>query len=219
MTEVVQGKLRQGTAGRDWEVHSARWLLIGAFVAALLVAGACRDEAPPLAGTSLDGKPSPEFRLTDQRGAPVALAELRGSPVVLTFLYTTCPDICPLTAEKLRQTFEQLGKDAGKVAMVAISVDPERDTADAAAEFTAQHRLDGWNWHYLTGTRADLEPVWASYGIGVIPRYPNVSSTTLDAVGHTDALYVIDRDGRQRTLLRGDFDPVALAGGLRGLLK
>src|SRR5215467_16310528 len=70
-----------------------------------LVAGqttAESGEGSGLRGYDLGGVPAPGFSLRDQNGAVISLAALAGRPVVLTFMYTHCPDECPLTAEKLR---------------------------------------------------------------------------------------------------------------------
>ena len=199
-----------------------RRLCSGALVLVVaLLAGACREDAE-LPGTNLSKMPAPDFRLTDQAGRSVALSELRGKAVVLTFMYTTCTDFCPLTAEKLRQTLEHLGRDASRVELLAVSVDPERDDRRAAQEFTARHRLPESNWHYLVGSEEELAPVWAAYGIGRVPRAGGgaaSASPPADMLGHTDALYVLDRQGRKRTLVRGDFSPAALAAGLRTLVR
>ena len=191
-------------------------------LAALLLLGACRTEDPALPGTTLNKTPAADFRLMDQEGRSVALSELRGRVVVLTFLYTSCTDICPVTAVKLRQTLEHLGRDAARVELVAVSVDPERDDRAAARGFTERHGLPGDNWHYLTGSEEELAPVWSAYGIARRPRTtgaPGPGASPADMLGHTDALYVLDREGRRRTLLRGDFDPAELAEGLRKLVR
>ena len=62
-----------------------------------------------LQGTDLGGTPAPDFRLTDQFGKPISLSQFKGKPVILTFLYTHCPDQCPLTAEKLHAVMQNLG--------------------------------------------------------------------------------------------------------------
>jgi len=186
-----------------------------ALAGVLLIAACTRGEAE-LPGTLLDRVPAPDFRLLDQAGREVTISGLRGHVVVLTFMYTTCPDFCPATAEKLRRTWELLGADAARVRFVAVSVDPRGDTPQAAREFSARHRLPDEVWHYLVGSEAELEPVWARYGIASL-RAPE--SAMPAAVGHTEALYLIDPQGRERTLLRGDFDPAQLAQTLRTLLK
>jgi protein SCO1/2 len=193
----------------------AMWLLAGL----ALGLSACRS-TPALAGTPLDGDPAPDFALRDQDGQLVQLAALRGRPVVLTFLYTQCPDVCPLTASKLRRVADALGPDAARVAFVAVSTDPAHDNAAAAQAFVAQHGLTG-RLHFLLGSETELAPVWAAYYIYAAPAPPaahhDAASPTGPAV-HTDALYVLDRQGRLRTFLRSDFEPVALTATLRTLL-
>lgn len=141
--------------------------------------------------------------------------------MVLTFLYTTCPDFCPLTAEKLRETLDKLGADADKVELVAVSVDPDHDDAAAARGFTTAHRLPDRNWHLLIGSEAELSPVWAAYGIARLRQgqAPTPGAALSDTVGHTEALFLLDTQGHKRTLLRGDFDPQELARALRTLAK
>src|SRR5258708_5169350 len=71
---------------------------------------------------------APDFKLQDQFDQPVALSSFHGKVVVLTFLYTNCPDACPLITAKIHQAYDQLGKDTDKLAIVAVTVDPRHDT-------------------------------------------------------------------------------------------
>src|SRR5262245_5262400 len=72
-----------------------------------------------LQGTDLGSQAAPDFQLKDQFGKSISLAQFEGKPIVLTFLYTNCPDVCPLTAEKLHTVQTQLGKDVSQVIMLA----------------------------------------------------------------------------------------------------
>jgi protein SCO1/2 len=164
-----------------------------------------------LAGTDLGATDAPDFTLTDGvTGRSVSLSAQRGSVVALSFLYTTCPDVCPLTAARFRAAQDALGSDASRVVFIAVSVDPEGDTPKAAQDFSATHDLRT-NWHYLVGARAQLAPVWASYGIGV-------SDATGDAtVTHNDAVYLIDKRGRERVLLHSEDLAADLVNNLRML--
>lgn len=198
-----------------------------AIAAALAMAACSGDDGDGrrLHGTALGGAPSPGFRLVDQQERPVALADFRGSAVVLTFLYTSCPDICPVVADKLARTLDDLGDDASKVAVLAVSVDPARDTPQAAQEFTRAHGLASRNWRFLTGSEADLMAVWKAYGIfpGEATAHEGEEHGSGSAdpatLAHTDALYLIDRDGKQRALLRSDVSVADLAADLRALVK
>jgi len=167
-----------------------------------------------LQGTDLGGVPAPNFRLIDQFGRPVSLAQFKGKPVVLTFLYTHCPDQCPLTAEKLHAVMLSLGSDAQRVGVVAVSTDPKRDTTAAALNFSQVHRMQNY-WHYLLGTESELSPVWSSYSVYAAPT----PTSTGGSVAHTTAVYVIDKQGRERVFFGSDFTSEQLTKDLQILLK
>jgi protein SCO1/2 len=191
--------------------------LLLATVLALGLAGAGvglarRRQAGRLAGP-LVAPPTPaaDFTLRDQASRPVHLAALRGKVVVLTFLYTHCPDVCPLIAGKLAYAQRDLAPEAGKVVFLAVSVDPVEDTPAAVRQFDAARGLTGANWHYLLGTRAALTPVWASYYVGAeageVPGAPaaGVSTPGAGLVYHTATVYVIDPRQRERVAFDADF--------------
>jgi protein SCO1 len=182
-------------------------LALGAFIAA---ASFFRPQPPPLPGTSLDGIPAPEFRLTDHRGVELGLTDFRGKPIVLAFLYTNCPDVCKLTAAGLRQTLDRLGADAPKVQLVAVSVEPKGDDAASVRRFLGRYEMLD-RMVYLNGPAEALPAVWQSYYLYVEP--------TMKDEPHTDALFLLDKVGRQRSLLRSDFDPDELAAALRILIS
>jgi protein SCO1/2 len=163
-----------------------------------------------LQGTDLGNSPAPNFSLTDQFGKQISLAEFKGKPVVLTFLYTNCPDQCPLTAEKLHATLQELGNAAPNVGVLAVSTDPARDTTSAAMKFSQSHRMQDY-WHYLVGPKSKLAPIWSAYSI-----YAQPQQTT---VNHSLGLYVIDKQGHERVFLGNDFTPGQLATDLQVLLK
>src|SRR5882672_4879425 len=174
-----------------------------------LVLSACAPAK--LAGTELGATDAPDFTLTDGvTGRTVTLSAQRGQVVALTFLYTTCPDVCPLTASRFRAAQSELQADAARVTFIAVSVDPDGDTPKAVREFSAAHGLAS-NWYYLVGGRAQLAPVWAAYGIGV-----QAGSTT---VTHNDAVYLIDARGLERVLLHSEDLARDLTNDLRALLK
>ncbi len=164
-----------------------------------------------LQGTDLGGVAAPNFRLLDQNNQPVSLAQFKGQPVVLTFLYTHCPDVCPLTAERIHSTLQLLGNDAQHVGVLAVSTDPLHDDRAAALTFTQQHNMQGY-WHFLLGTQEQLAPVWSSYHVAVQEQQTTVN--------HSSALYVIDKNGHERVYFDGgDFKPDDLANDLRALLN
>ncbi len=167
-----------------------------------------------LQGTDLGGTPAPGFQLTDQFGKTITLSQFRGKPVILTFLYTHCPDQCPLTAEKLHAVMLNLGSQAQNVAVLAVSTDPQRDTIAAATTFSNAHRMLDY-WHYLIGTHAQLSPIWSSYAVYAAPT-PTANGGT---VSHTTAIFIIDKQGRERIFLGDDATSAQITADLEILLK
>lgn len=201
--------------------------------AALGLARAMGDGEPDLTGTDLGRQPAADFALTDQRGQTVRLSDFRGQAIVLTFIYTSCPDVCPLIAENLRVAYEILPVDArDDVALLAVTVDPARDTQAALEQFSELHRLaDNPSWHALRGDPDTLERVWQDYG--VYPGTGDATPTSVHAhgtpepetpsagggVGHTDAIYIIDAEGRLRVFLRSNATPQVVAENLTKLVE
>ena len=141
----------------------------------------------------------------------MTLSALRGKVVILAFLYTNCPDVCPLTAEKLRDARDRLGDSAADLSLVAVSVDPRHDTPMATGTFVRAHRLEGV-MRFLIGDQASLARVWQLYGVAAL------AAETSSVVGHNDAIFLIDKQGRERSLVHSDIDVEALAASLRILL-
>jgi len=204
-------------------------LLGGALILVVGVTGlvvTLHRQSAALLGPIVQGSPpAPDFTLKDQNGQNVQLSALRGKVVALTFLYTQCPDVCPLIATKLGQADRQLGSDQGKAVLLAVTVDPAHDTPAAAQQFSAIHQLQESNWHYLLGSTPELTPVWKGYYVGTdaaeVPGSPatKVSTPTPALVNHTAIVYLIDPQGRVRVALDANFalsdfthDVHALAG-------
>lgn len=205
-----------------------RWVVLLIIVyAALLGVGLwarARFSTPPLEGVVLTPPvPAYDFRLTDQDGRSVSFSSFRGKAVALTFLYTHCPDICPLVADQMRATYQRLGNLTNRVAFVAVSVDPNGDTPAAIREFQKTHRVEGI-LTYLHGSFAQLRPVWAHYYVGsdaseVNPEAVAASQPTPQQIGHTAIVYVIDPKGDIRAFLPGNFDPKDLEADLKILVS
>ncbi|GAC1377904.1 MAG: hypothetical protein NVS4B7_13030 [Ktedonobacteraceae bacterium] len=167
-----------------------------------------------LQGTDLGSVPAPDFRLTDQFGKAVSLSQFKGKPVILTFLYTHCPDQCPLTAEKLHATMQSLGRDAQNVAVLAVSTDPKGDTMAAALAFSKAHKMESY-WHFLVGAHNELSPIWSKYAVYAAPQ----TTSGGGSVAHTTAIFVIDKQGRERAFFGDDVTAAQLTTDLQILLK
>ena len=137
--------------------------------------------------------PAPAFSLTDQHGRHVTLASLRGKVVLLTFLDPVCTTDCPLIAQEFRQAGQLLAADSSQVELVAINYNPLYTQLSYLQAFDRQERLAGVpNWRYLTGTRAQLQQAWHSYGL------PMEVLPAGSMIGHGDYAFVIDQSGHLR---------------------
>ena len=105
---------------------------------------------------------APPFELTDVDGRHIQLSDLDGQVVIIFFGYTSCPDVCPVTLTDFLRIREQLGSNAQEVSFVFVTVDPERDTPERMKKYLTNFDPEIIG---LTGTRAELESIWASYGV------------------------------------------------------
>jgi len=174
------------------------------------VLAAC--SAPRLVGTEITPTAAPDFTLTDGiTGRPTSLSGQQGKIVVLAFLYTHCPDVCPLTAEHFRQAQQQLtDAERDRTVFMAVSVDPRQDTPEAVQGFAKDHGLTK-SFVYLIGSAAQLQAVWSVYGVRT------EADTTSPLVGHSDAIYLLDRRGQARLLVHSNISAAELATNVKVL--
>jgi protein SCO1 len=162
-------------------------------------------QAAPGAGffgtLAIPAKPAPATELRNYLGQSVTLARYRGEPVLLTFLYTHCPDVCPLITSNLRAALEMLGSRAARTQVIAISVDPRGDTPASVASFLRVHRMTG-RMQYLVGSAAELARVWADWSVGSSREVGKP-----DRVAHSALVYGIAASGRITTLYPASFTP------------
>ncbi len=157
--------------------------LIGLLIAVLVHDPASSTEEATFRGAvSPAGQPAASFVLRDQNGNLVRAAALRGSPVILTFLYTTCQDTCPVTAQQIRGALDQLDDD---VPAFAVAVDPPRDTPLRAKRFLQRQSLTD-RMSFLLGSRAELQRVWRAYGV----------QPQEEGLDHSARVVLLDADGR-----------------------
>jgi protein SCO1/2 len=184
-----------------------------ALVAAAALPGVTEAHAARDDGRLARIGPAPAFRLTAADGRPVALADLRGTVVVITFLYATCADTCPLLTAKLVGVQRSLGEAGRGVRFVAITVDPERDTPDVLRRYAAGHGATGPAWAFLTGAPAEIRDVVRRYGVYARKQAGG-------DVDHTFLTSLVDGEGTLRVQYLGvRFDPAEFARDLRALLR
>jgi protein SCO1 len=132
-----------------------------------------------------DGVRVRDFALRDQDGHRASLRQYRGHVVVLTFMYSTCRDTCPVTATTIRGALDDVGHD---VPTLAVSVDPAHDTPNSAERFLLAQGLSAGRMRFLLGSGAELQPIWKAYGIR--PQGKGFE--------HSAYVLVLDKRGRQR---------------------
>jgi len=157
--------------------------------------------------------PAPDFALTTQDGGGLSLKDLRGKVVVVTFIFASCADTCPLLTAKLAALAPRLVADGvPQVHFVAITVDPERDTPEVLKQYALGHRADTAGWSFLTGGPAEVREVARRYGV-------YYRKTDRGDVDHTFLTSLVDRHGLLRVQYMGvRFDPEEMLRDLRGLL-
>jgi protein SCO1 len=138
-------------------------LLLGA-LGGVLAAGFQRP-TPAAARFIPPASPGYDLKLRDETGKVRTLAAARGSVVVLTFIYSTCRDLCPAEGNDISTALHAI--DSPKVQAYIVSVDPVGDTPARASRWLARRGLVG-RGHFLLGSRAQLEPVWRHYAIAPI---------------------------------------------------
>lgn len=161
---------------------------------------------PPLPVTdfSLQTANNESFRLSDQKG----------KIVLLFFGYTSCPDVCPTTLATFKQAHEKLGDAAQEVRFVMITAYPERDTPDKVSAYAAQFNPE---FVGLSGSLADLEPIWKE--LGVFVEKQDSSSAAGYLVSHTASVYVIDWNGNLLMTFPYGTSATDMADDLTQLLK
>lgn len=142
-------------------------------------------------GSSLGGKPAPDFRLRNQFGQPMSLSQFRGKVVMLAFEDSECTNVCPLTTQSMLAAKQLLGPAGRQVQLLGVDANPDAITTDDVLSYSRTHGLVN-QWNFLTGSLADLKATWTKYDIAV--------QIEADQIDHTPALFLIDRQGRERKL-------------------
>ena len=116
-------------------------------------------------GTPLASGNAGDFSLIDRDSSNFSLSSLKGDITVVNFIFTSCPDVCPLDTSKLRTASNELGDD---VKFVSITMDPEFDNVARLTEYSETHGAD---WPHLTGSPEQLGDVWSDFAIIVTKEY------------------------------------------------
>lgn len=181
-----------------------------------LPAGAHSERSPHFAGEALTPRlPAPGLGgLRNYLGERVDLAGYRGKAVFVTFLYTHCPDVCPLITSELHNALARMTPaERRKQQIIAVSVDPKRDTRAAVAEFVSAHAMAG-KMKYLIGDTHELARVWEAWNVGSEP-----DSVNPEFVAHSALVYGISASGKLTTIYPANFKPQQIVADLPKLLR
>ena len=164
---------------------------------------ACENEPD-----AIDDLNDASFELVNHEGETVVVPDdLKGNVVVMGYIYTSCPDYCQLLMANMRNAYEELDAP-DNVQFVSVSFDPERDTPEVMNDYREAYRADGAEWEFLTGDPETIDAFMDRMNI----HYE--ISDTLDSdpenylINHTDAITLIDNEGRVRDYMNGSRTPV-----------
>ena len=154
---------------------------------------------------------APPIALHDANGTPVTLAAQRGRYVLVTFIYTHCPDVCPLITQNLNAALRAIGPSARRqVRVLAVSVDPAGDTPKTVKAYArAKHLFP--QFEYLIGSRAELLRVWKAWHVLAVATKP-------DLVDHVAYTALIDTKGNERVLYDSSVHATQVVHDLRALM-
>jgi protein SCO1/2 len=183
-------------------------------LAAAAVLAACGADAPKFRSTDITGADfGKELSLTGHDGKARTLADFRGKAVVLFFGYTHCPDICPTTLADVAEVMKKLGKDAARVQVLFVTLDPERDTPDVLASY-----VPAFDPGFLGLVGDDAATQRAAKEFRIFYEKRPGKAPGAYTVDHSGQSYVIDPQGRLRLFVRNDRIAQDLAEDLRALL-
>ena len=211
--------------------------IVVSVLAVFCVLLAC-TKSPNFVGTVMNPvRPAPDFDLLDQSGNPVSLSKIKSDIIVLTFLYSYCPDVCPSLISKLKYVERQLDKKSDKVRFLIVSLDPERATPKRAQEYLDQWKLSS-RWSFLLGSEDVLSNVWTSYYVDptridwaskeITRGAPGLSDSGVESlyndiaeryeISHVAPIYLIDSNKQMRVFFTSTVDKQSLVHDILQLL-
>ncbi|MEN9901698.1 MAG: hypothetical protein RL651_362 [Pseudomonadota bacterium] len=176
---------------------------------------ACSSPPPFKAKPVPDSPVAPAFTLTDQYGTPRSLSDFKGKVVSLFFGFTHCPDICPTHLARQAEVMRQLGPQADQVAVLFVTLDPERDTPAALKTY-----MDAFDPRFiaLTGSTEETNKVAKQYKI-FWQKTPLPDSALVYTIDHTTNSFVIDQTGRLRLTVPHEMSAADVAHDLKLMIE
>jgi protein SCO1 len=196
-------------------MKTRRFLLALAAVGVFALSG-CERAAPPHRFNAIDltgASYAQGFNLPDFNGKPRTLADFKGKVTVVFFGYTQCPDACPTTMAELSGILKTLGRDASRVQVVFITVDPSRDTAALLKNYVTNFRPD---FLALRGDEAQTQQVIRDFKV-LVEKVPGKTADSY-TIDHTAGTYIFDPQGRIRLFASQSLDPALLTDDIKTLM-
>ena len=185
-----------------------------ALLALLAGCGGDAPQAPKFALTDVTGVGfGKELNLTDHNGKPRTLADFRGKVVPVFFGFTHCPDVCPTTLAEMAQVMKALGADAGKLQVLFVTVDPERDTPAVLKQY-----VPSFDPSFL-GLYGDAEATARAAKEFKVFYQKQPTKNGGYSMDHSAGTFVLDQEGRLRLFAQYGQGPEALVHDIRILLR
>lgn len=151
-----------------------------------------------------------EWTLTDQDGRSFGSAQLRGKPYVVTFVFTSCPGVCPTITSTVRNLQTRLHARELDARLVTITVDPDHDTPEVLKAYARRYAADHATWTFLTGEREAIHRlVVADFKQALGDREPTGSDPSVYDIMHSMKLVLVDGRGHIRGFYDMDADSLA----------
>ena len=175
------------------------WFVFVGLIALFPIVRAVTRKIPPPPQLRL---PLPAFVLTDQKGKPFGLDDLKGRLWAADFVFTTCPTACPKLTKRMVQ-IQHRSRNLGQAFhLVTFTVDPDTDTPEVLAAYAAKNHADPSRWHFLTGSLASIETTVVKGFKIAMGKEPVTQGSTLFTIFHGEKLVLVDGDGA----IRGYYD-------------
>ena len=171
--------------------------------------------AEPLrSGTFTPPRAAPEFALHGTNGGDVRIQGFHGKVVALSFGYTSCADVCPTTLAYLAEARKKLGAAAGRMQVVYVTVDPERDDLARLRKY-----MNAFDASFIGATAAPdlLSAMRKAYGV-TMRREPSKTNPADYLIHHSAYIFLIDPAGYLRAIMPFGVTPDDIAHDVGALL-
>ena len=173
-------------------IFSSKHKLAVLLLATMYLAGGC-IRGPASEATSL-----PDISLTDQNGKPVVLSTLKGKPLLVDFIYTSCPGPCRTLTQSMERVAQKLGPALGQqVTFVSISIDPEHEGPPQLLSYSKALDANRAGWFFLSGSPDQIDATLSAFGL-------RRERTPGGDIEHLEEVILVGTDGREFKVYKGD---------------